>query len=78
MRGDRVTTVTVAPPITGRSSCPIATRGTRCGAAWFGGIPNDNTGAVVVIATHNGGMIAEGGGGWADSIRLTERFWDVC
>jgi len=43
------------------------------GATWFGGATNDNTGAEIITATHNFEIIA-GGGGLADSIRLTERF----
>jgi hypothetical protein len=45
------------------------------GAIWFGGATNDNTGAVVLTATHNMAIIARGGG-VADSIHLVERFRD--
>jgi hypothetical protein len=45
------------------------------GAIWFGGATNDQTGAVVLTATHNIEIIARGGG-VADSVHLVERFRD--
>jgi hypothetical protein len=45
------------------------------GGVWFGGATNDNTGAVVLTATHTMEIIATGGG-VADSIHLVERFRD--
>jgi hypothetical protein len=45
------------------------------GGVWFGGATNDNTGAVVITATHKMEIIAPGGG-VADSVHLVERFRD--
>jgi hypothetical protein len=45
------------------------------GAIWIGGATNDNTGAVLITATHNMEILARGGG-VADSIHLVERFRD--
>lgn len=43
------------------------------GATWFGGVTIDNTGAVVITATHNLEVVARGQG-VVDSVRLIERF----